>query len=653
MNTRRLDVCLIGGGPRGLSAFERLCANAKELAPGVPVTVHLVDPYPPGAGQVWRSAQSRHLLTNTVASQTTVFTDESVEMAGPLVPGPSLYEWARFLTLMGPEDDQVYDAWVLAEARGLTPDTYPTRAFCGHYLEWVFRRVRNTAPPSVTTVVHRTRAVALSEEEPGGTQTVQLENGDVLTGLHAVVLAQGHLPLWSSERETRLAAFAQEHGLRYVAPANPADVDLSGLTAEDHVALLGLGLNFFDHLALLTEGRGGSYRRRPDGSLAYVPSGREPRISAGSRRGVPFHARGENQKGAHGRHLPLVLTPDTIGRLLAKATAEGGLDFRSDIWPLVAKEAGTVYYTTLLTARGQEAEARRLRAAYLTAPPGSEEEQRALADAGIEAVDRWDWERIARPDAGRTFGSPEEFRTWLLERLRTDVAEAYAGNVHGPLKAALDVLRDLRNEVRLLVDHGGLTGASHRDHLDEWYTPLNAFLSIGPPARRIEEAVALIEAGTLRVLGPGTRAHADPLEGAFIVEAAGVAGSRCRATVLIDARLPAVDLRSTADPLLSGMLANGQCRPHVVTGGDGTAYETGGLAITERPFHVVDAHGRPHPRLFAYGVPTESVHWATAAGIRPGVNSVTLGDSDAIARSVLGLSGAADADVHPVQAVAQ
>jgi len=31
----------------------------------------------------------------------------------------------------------------------------------------------------------------------------------------------------------------------------------------------------------------------------------------------------------------------------------------------------------------------------------------------------------------------------------------------------------------------------------------------------------------------------------------------------------------------------------------------------------------------------------TAAGIRPGVNSVTLGDSDAIARAVLSLASAA------------
>ena len=87
MTSRRLDVCLIGAGPRGLSVLERLCANAASAAPETAVTVHVVDPFPPGAGQVWRTDQSEHLLMNTVASQVTMFTDESVELRGQLVAG--------------------------------------------------------------------------------------------------------------------------------------------------------------------------------------------------------------------------------------------------------------------------------------------------------------------------------------------------------------------------------------------------------------------------------------------------------------------------------------------------------------------------------------------------------------------------------------
>ncbi len=95
MASTRLDVCVIGVGPRGLSVLERLCANARRFPALGALTVHVVDPHVPGPGQVWRTDQSRHLLMNTVACQVTVFTDDSVDMAGPLAPGPSLYEWAR------------------------------------------------------------------------------------------------------------------------------------------------------------------------------------------------------------------------------------------------------------------------------------------------------------------------------------------------------------------------------------------------------------------------------------------------------------------------------------------------------------------------------------------------------------------------------
>ncbi|MFG2132534.1 FAD/NAD(P)-binding protein [Streptomyces sp. NPDC048751] len=649
MTSRRLDVCVIGAGPRGLSVLERLCANAAADPDDTTITVHVVDPYPPGAGQVWRTDQSEHLLMNTVASQVTMFTDDSVRIEGALVPGPSLYEWARFLTLIGPMDGRQHDERVLGEARALGPDSYPTRSFYGHYLEWVFQRVTKTAPSGLTTVVHRARAVAL-DDEADGTQCVRLDDGTSVKGLDVVVLAQGHLPVRHSRRQRELGAFAAGCGLGHVPPANPADVDLTKVAAGETVALIGLGLNFFDYMALFTLGRGGRFERRGEGQggrLVYVPSGREPRMVAGSRRGLPFHARGENQKGAHGRHEPAVLTAETIEELRARSRRRGGIDFRETVWPLVSKEVETVYYTALLTAADRAGDARRLREAYLAAAPGSPQERDILDAFGVAPADRWDWDRIARPYEGRDFVSPEDFRDWLVGHLRADLVAARTGNVDGPLKAALDVLRDLRNELRLVVDHGGLTGRSHRQHLEGWYTPLNAFLSIGPPARRIEEAIALIEAGVLRVLGPDARAEADEAGGVFAVESPAVPGSRTSATTLIEARLPEIDLRTTADPLLRMLLESGQCRPHEITDPEGTSYETGGLAVTDSPFRLIDAQGRAHPRRFAFGVPTESVHWATAAGIRPGVNSVTLQDSDAIACAVL----ASLADLRPDNAM--
>ena len=39
--------------------------------------------------------QSNLLLMNTVISQVTLFTDESFSGEGPIVKGPTLYEWTK------------------------------------------------------------------------------------------------------------------------------------------------------------------------------------------------------------------------------------------------------------------------------------------------------------------------------------------------------------------------------------------------------------------------------------------------------------------------------------------------------------------------------------------------------------------------------
>ncbi|MFE3162017.1 FAD/NAD(P)-binding protein [Streptomyces sp. NPDC059224] len=592
-------VALVGAGPRGTSVLERLCASAPELLPpGSRLTVHVIDPAPPGAGRVWRTAQSAELLMNTVASQVTLFTDDSVECSGPVRPGPSLHEWA---------------------AGELDPDAYPTRAHYGRYLEWVFARTVALAPASVRVETHRARAVRLADD-PDGRQTLTLDDGRALPGLAAVVLAQGHLPATATPQERADSAHAARHGLRHLPPANPADVDLTPVAPGEPVLLRGLGLTFFDHLALLTTGRGGRFARTPDGALRYTPSGREPRLYAGSRRGVPYQARGDNAKGPYGRHTPLLLTGETIASLRKRADSGEPPDFLAEVWPLVAKEVETVYYTALT---GDPEIAERLLMA-----DGRPAESAVLDAAGVPETDRWSWERLQHPYGEREFTGPADWHAWLLGHLREDAAQAALGNVRGPLKAALDVLRDLRNEIRLVVDHGGLTGASRRAHLDGWYTPLNAFLSIGPPRRRVEELTALLAAGVVTVLGPGLAVGRT--DGAWVARSPRVPGSEVRVTTLIEARLPEPDLRRTTDELLAGLLREGACRPHRVDG-----HETGGLDVAPRSYRLLDRHGLPHPGRFAFGVPTEGVHWVTAAGARPGVDSVTLSDADTIARAAL------------------
>jgi hypothetical protein len=85
-------VAIIGVGPRGLTVLERLVAlAAKRFAPAADrrnaggavsatdpaLTIHLIDPYPPGTGIVWRTDQPESLLMNTTIAEQTVFPDSS------------------------------------------------------------------------------------------------------------------------------------------------------------------------------------------------------------------------------------------------------------------------------------------------------------------------------------------------------------------------------------------------------------------------------------------------------------------------------------------------------------------------------------------------------------------------------------------------
>ena len=518
MFTEKLQLAIVGLGPRGLSVAERLCANADSLLPlGRELVIHLVDPHLSEGGQVWRSTQDRVLLMNTVACQVTMFVDDTVDCAGPVVSGPSLYEWARSIALVG--SPKVSEA-VRAEAATLGPDDYPSRSFYGSYLQWTRSRIMRTAPPTVSFTLHQASAVDV-RDIPGGLQEVVLDTGATIGDLRAVVLALGHMPHHLGESEAAMSQLADRHGLRYIAPSNPADVPLDAIPAGEPVILRGMGLNFFDYMALLTIGRGGTFVRESENgpaTLTYLPSGKEPRMVAGSRRGVPYHARGKNQKGPFGRHEPRYMTAEVIERMRARADAGVPADFRGDIWPMIDQEVRTVYYATLVRERRCTCDAEEFTALFAAAEPAtvpisgdplaieeSDAQRTVLAKFDIDPDQAWNWQKIATPFTEDDLSSTRRFRSWLRSYLDAEVQEAGKGNVTGPRKAALDVLRDLRNEIRLLVDHGGLSGDSYRDELQRWYMPLNAHLSIGPPAERIEQFGALMDAGVLEVLGPDLR----------------------------------------------------------------------------------------------------------------------------------------------------
>ncbi|KAK4220859.1 FAD-NAD(P)-binding-domain-containing protein [Podospora fimiseda] len=612
------QIAIVGAGPRGISCLERLCASAVEiLGINKKLMIHIIDPFPPGPGKVWRTNQPLLLLMNTVASQITVFTDESVECKGPILPGPSLHDWAAG------------ESWLQ-----LGPNDYPTRFGHGCYLDWAYHEICKRAESSSANVkitYHNTEATRLHPEGESGKQTLYLASGSTLTGLSAVILAQGHVPQHLGEAATDWTAHVTQYPrLRYFPPNNPADtLNLDDIQPNEAVFLQGLGLTFFDYMILLSSRRGGRFEQTENG-LIYHSSGREPKIYAGSSRGIPHHARGDNEKGAFGRYTPVFLTEHVIASIHSRAEQGRPLSFKEEVFPLISKEVKTVYYKALFN-RNQRVVANQddIQNFIKNLDNADFNEDKELAKLGIQDKEAlWSWDHIRKPQGDRRFKSRNDWNQWLLAYLQKDAQEAREGNVTGPLKAALDVLRDIRNEVRLIIDHHGVNGASYRDDIAGDFSSLNAFLSIGPPRRRIEEMVALMKAGVLTVIGPRTRLSTAP--DTWIVESLDIPEDKVRVRTVIDAYVPAPKLSKTADPLLRYMLAEGFCRPHKLDD-----YETGGIDITRSPYNIIDRDGKKNKRCFVVGVPTEGVHFITAAGVRPCVNSVNLMDNDAVARAAL------------------
>ncbi|MDH6135447.1 hypothetical protein P3T37_004862 [Kitasatospora sp. MAA4] len=624
-----IRVGIVGAGPRGVVALERLCVNAPLLAPGVPVEVHLIDPYPAGGGRVWKQQQNRSLLMNTVASDVTVFTDESVPCEGPIVTGPTQYQWARMVTEGHIADVDEADR---EEARGMLPWSYGSRAFNGAYLGWALGHIIRNAPSEITVRFHRTRAVELEDLEDG-TQRLRLEDGGEPLVVDSVVLSQGHFDVAPTKGQQEFERFAAEHGLLYQAPASPAETDLSAFPAGEPVAVRGLGLSFFDYVTLLTSDRGGRFERDAAGALRYLPSGREPILYAGSGRGLPYTARAEVHLEIVPRYEPRFLTAEVIA-VLRRNAGRGETDFKRDLWPYVAKEVGFVYYRSLLSGAPQ-AQREEFLAAYCDLEWDSPEMTALISGQFPDSSTHWSWERVDHPNLDRRFADRAEYQEWVAERLRWDMEQSQVGPAGSPFKATAAIMRDLRDEIRQVVSHQGIRGASYRDHVDRWFSGLNNFLASGPPASRVEELEALVTAGVVRMVGPRMRVEADRAAGRFVVSSADIDEAPLVVSGLIEAHLALTDIRRATDPLLSRLLAAGACRPHTIPNADGPGYETGGIDVAETSFRLLDASGTAHRGRFSYGPPVESVQWVTAIGARPHVGSRTLIQGDAIARGCL------------------
>jgi FAD-NAD(P)-binding len=616
-------IAIVGAGPRGVGILERLGASAPELGPDG-LDVHLVDPYPPGPGRIWRHDQSPLLAMNSMAADVTMFTDETVVCDGPIVPGPSFWEWAQAFRAGG--DPGSLGPELAAELAAVTSSTFPTRRLQSAYLSWVLDEVIAGLPPGMRAQVHRTRAVGLAED--GDLQVVRLENGDALR-VDAVVLASGHLDATPTDEERALAARAARAGLTYLPPEQTTDSDLSVLAPGETVLVRGLGLAFIDLVVLLFEGRGGRFE--PDGDeLRYVPSGAEPRLVAGSPRGMPYHCKPHYGLRAGRPPLPRFFGPAAVDPLIGSG---GPVELGTQAWPLMAKEIAWGWYHELFV--GHPERVRLPWAGFAPRFAGLDWQSPAMdeliAAAVPDPVDRIDFTALDQPLAGVRAPDLAALQPLVRDRIAEDLRQ-HVDPAHTPHLGAFVAMLSVYGEVTRLAGSGVLSPRSRAVDLAWWQSFFNAVAS-GPPGFRVRELLALSRAGYVEFLGDGMWVGVS--DGVFRAGSSSVAGAPpVTARALVDARLPSPSVSRTTDPLLAAMLAAGAVSEEVLRDADGAVLRNTGL-IRVRPADgaLVDATGGVHPRRFAVG-PHTTVKVA-GAFTRPGMNAQSLRYNDAVARAVL------------------
>jgi FAD-NAD(P)-binding len=579
-----IEMAIVGLGSWGLCVLERTVSRARRT--GTPVRVHLVEPTQLGGG-VYSAEQPDFLVLNNACGQLSLYVAPDGDALPPYAVG--LHPWAvvRGYRWVG------YECRIGAGGDPIRPTDYLPRRLMGEYLVWFYDTLVAYAPPNLEIVRHYAAAVDISPALHGR-EAVLLDNGTTLTVDH-VVLTSGHT--WNHER-------VADGGVRYL-QAYPIESLDQSVPAGSSLAVAGMGLVGYDVLTALTIGRGGTFEDRCDRAdrLRYVPSGREPTITLYSRSGAPYCAKSATGVDPYGQYQPVVCTPEEFAAL----TNPGGspvrrhVDFRTELLPLIFAEMQARYYIQAALLAGGDVKSTEVRAVL----------RQGWVDGYYEkAVDvlephygRFDPATHLFAGTDRHYTSAADYQGQVYDMIEDDLTEALRPG-GSPVKAAQEVLRILRDQLRSVIEFGGLSLDSYVEFQSNVRGRINR-LEAGVPPMRSQQLLGLLDAGVVRIpLGPDPDLAACP-DGVRLSSTALDEPTAVTADGVVRGYLDMPSLARSGSPLLNRLYAKGRLTQ--LSYGD-TA--VGSVAINE-DFHPYDTEGRLQPNISLLGVLTEGVRYFT------------------------------------------
>jgi hypothetical protein len=423
-----------------------------------------------------------------------------------------------------------------------------------------------------------------------------------------------------------------------------AEADFDAIPGGAPVLMRGLGLSFVDIVVRLTLDRGGREivdpSAPPGERTTYLPSGAEPHLFAGSRRGVPYHSKITSH--LHGERPGLATTFLTRDFLTGLLDAHDEVDFITQVWPTIVKELAYWHYREIFTGHPGRAPGdwEALSAIFHEEAWGSGRLNAAIRRL-VDPEDVFDIDALDRPLEGRRFDSLAALQRAMSDYIARDIALREAEE-HSETLAVFWAILASYVVIGETLGHPAWSTHSRLRIIPGWWHGFFSYVDSGPPAERLELILALQRAGLLTFIGGESDVRIDAEHRAFVATSANHP-AQVSAAYLIDAFHPERAIAQSAEPVLRDLIESGQGVELILNDRTGPI-STRRLAVDFERAHIIRPDGSAHRRRFAIGDFTSAP--PAGAFARPNTNARIFRENDSIARLLLQTIVQAEA-LHP------
>ena len=557
----QFTIGIVGFGPKGLYALERLLAHLKTSSIKTPIAIHIFNQnHFFGAGNVYRSDQPPYLIMN--------YANENIDSWYRGRPDAIFPKPSNFCKWLSEKTDKPIEDF---------SKEFASRAMVGNYLMESFKILKRNAPSNVNIIPHLATVQKITKDNARFNLQGNKEGLDFSLAFDNLILTTGHVGSGSHFQP----ASNPSNVIEFIYPISQK---LKHIEKQSNIAVKGFGLTAIDAILALTEGRGGIFDSDFKGDLYYKASGREPyKIFPFSRTGLPMFPRGVNRDD----DSQLYFFSDEVFRNLQTIT---NLSFQEDILPIIKKEFRYSYYKILFRIYDQELKF---------------DSNAAIIDQQIEqfhnthsSEKRFFWKILTDPFTDQKNIPHAEMHAYI----KFLIQEAEKGIEKSPIMAAAGIWRKISPIFNELYSFAGLDANSHQLFDTSFFGFFNR-IAYGPPVKNMKKIIALAEAGIIdfsfvRNSKISNSTGNDQVD--YILQNS---QNSIDINYLINARIPRNNSRNYSE-LYTNLLKEGLVRPF--TNNNSGFYNPGSFDI--------DSKGRAYARggpiqenITMYGTPTEGV----------------------------------------------